>query len=169
MSKNVVRASVPFTAISSVILANAVGVSIEEKSAWVKVSGPRGNKGPRIYIQRKENVRQVDLSGMGVPEGCVPSDGDNGTVQAHLDLAGDWEAALVRAIALVAASSTAQAPGAQKATRPSLFTSSTAPTGLTSTGDSSPESVVEAVAQAPDDPTALPEEYEAEDGRGKYA
>lgn len=168
MSKNVVRASVPFTAISSVILANAVGVSIEEKSAWVKVSGPRGNKGPRIYIQRKENVRQVDLSGMGVPEGCVPSDGDNGTVSAHLDLSSDgWEAALVACIAIVAGSSPA-AP-APKPGRPSLFTSSTAPTGLTSTGDSSPESVVEAVARASDDPTALPEEYEAEDGRGKYA
>lgn len=70
------------------VLSNAPeGISIEDKAAWIKISGPHGDDGPRMYIARQVRIRQVDLSGFGKGfVGTVPLKAPNGRVQAHLDM-----------------------------------------------------------------------------------
>jgi hypothetical protein len=139
MSKKNVRPSVEFTQICGIALAHP-GVSVEEKAGWIKVSGPHGDRGPRVYIQRKAQVRQVDLSMMGAPEGSFASDGKNGSVEAHLDLASPaWAASFAACLDLVASSTPVQS--AKSKARPSLAL-------LTKTGDSSPDLVAEATSSA---------------------
>lgn len=63
-------------------------LSVEEKTGWTKVtSKASGNK---VYIQNREDVREVHLSGFGAGlPGTVPPPRKNGKVEAHLDLAAD--------------------------------------------------------------------------------
>ena len=63
------------------------GVRQEDKAAWIKVYGPHGDQGPRIYIAKQVRVRQIDLSDFGKGwVGTLPLKAPNGRVQAHLDM-----------------------------------------------------------------------------------
>ena len=63
------------------------GVSIEDKAAWVKIEGPHGNDGPRMYVAKQVRVREVHLSAFGKGfVGTIPPKDLNGRVQAYLDL-----------------------------------------------------------------------------------
>lgn len=63
-------------------------LTVEVKKAWVKVTGPQGQK---VYISKTPDVRQVDLSGFAEKElpddvPAVPATRYNGAVVAQLDL-----------------------------------------------------------------------------------
>lgn len=69
---------------------SGVPLLVEEKSGWLKVSGPGGDRGRRVYVAKRDTVRRVDVSGFGagVP-GTTPPPRPNGAVQALLDMDGD--------------------------------------------------------------------------------
>ena len=85
--KNTIRPAVKFDSFKSAIKelkAEGAQLTVQELKGWVKVEGPTGC---RLYIQKSDDVRQVDLSAFGADmPGPVESDGKNGNVQAHLDL-----------------------------------------------------------------------------------
>lgn len=72
-------------------------LSVEEKTGWTKVtSKASGNK---VYIQNREDVREVHLSGFGGGlAGTVPPPRKNGKVEAHLDMSGDDPYAALAAV-----------------------------------------------------------------------
>jgi hypothetical protein len=78
------RAGIDFKSVMEAVSRRPEGIEVEEKSAWVKISAPNGNK---IYVSKRGIVRQIDLSGWGegLP-GTVPPQRDNGRVTAQLDL-----------------------------------------------------------------------------------
>ncbi len=106
------------------------GVKVEEKAGWIKVSGPHGDAGPRVYLQRRNTVRQVDLSNFAdeqiedLGEGAVPAPRDNGRVQAQLDLTAEgWKDALSDALSIVAHSAATGDPRSRgRGGRPSIPT-----------------------------------------------
>lgn len=97
------------------------GVNVEEKAGWIKVSGPHGDSGPRIYLQRRNLVRQVDFSNFAEEQleklspTLIPAEG-NGKVQAQLDLSKDgWDMTLKLALQIVATSEATGNPRARGA------------------------------------------------------
>lgn len=117
-----VRFGLPRSAFDRVIAAalrDGYQLTLEEKSGWTKIQGPAGPRGPRVYVPKRETVRQVDLSGFGAGwKGTIPPAAKNGNVQAHIDLEGDdvW-GTFADALKLVAlaprAASSAPAPASR--------------------------------------------------------
>lgn len=109
-----------FTAILDRMTAEGYPLVVDEKAGWVKVFGPAGPNGPRLYIARRDVVRQVDLSGFGADfeqgPGCpvLGPEAKNGSVTGHLNLLHDDVLDNFEMLLMVVA---AAAPAAPKAAR----------------------------------------------------
>ncbi len=91
-------------------------LSREDKSGWIKVTNAL-SKG-RVYIQNREDVREVHLSGWGAGfAGTVPPPKASGKVEAHLYMDGDDPLEALRAvlIALAAQEASAEVPKKERA------------------------------------------------------
>lgn len=89
--------------------ANPGKLTREDKSGWIKVTSAASKN--RVYIQNREDVREIHLSGWGKDlPGTVEPPKANGKVQAHVDMEGD---------ALATLKSVLEALAEQVATEPS--------------------------------------------------
>lgn len=77
--------------------ANPGKLAREDKTGWIKVTSNASKN--RVYIQNRDDVREVHLSGWGKDyPGTVAPPKANGKVQAHIDMDGDALATLEAAL-----------------------------------------------------------------------